>query len=91
MVFVSKLINALFWGSTNFFEFSFSALALKTIDTQMLFCLPFCTGAAKVEDGTTVGSKIAKTNSNLHLIPKLTLINVYFVDFPYKSINLVNQ
>ena len=52
MVFVSKLINALFWGSTNFFEFRFSALALKTIDTQKLFCLSFCTGVAKVEDGT---------------------------------------
>ena len=32
-VFISKLKNALFWGSTNFF----SVLAFKTIDTQMLF------------------------------------------------------
>ena len=34
MVFISKLKNALFWGSTNFF---LSVLAFKTIDKQMLF------------------------------------------------------
>ena len=32
-VFVSKLKNALFWGSTNFF----SVLVLQTVDAQMLF------------------------------------------------------
>ena len=35
MVFISKLKNDLFWGSTNFFsQFFFSFLAFKTIDTK---------------------------------------------------------
>ena len=51
--FCFKTYKSAFLGVKFFFGILFfSALALKTIDTQMLFCLPFCTGAAKVEDGT---------------------------------------
>ena len=37
MVFITKLKIALFGGSTDFFQIFFSALACRTIDTQMLF------------------------------------------------------
>ena len=36
MVFITKLKNGLFWGSTNFFQTYFSVLAFKTIDKQMI-------------------------------------------------------
>ena len=45
---ISKLENALFGGSTNFFSSFFSVLALKTIDTQMLFWSVYLKSTKKV-------------------------------------------
>ena len=63
--FCFKTHKRAFLGSTNFFEFCFSALALKTIDTQKLCCLSFCTGVAKVEDGTRLKNSKNKFESAL--------------------------